>query len=222
MGKRIISQRRGRGTPTYRVRERNYRVKLQFGSCAGRVKEIFQDRGRMVPVALIEYDDGKKGHVPAREGLSVNDRIDGMVVPLSEIPEARPIFAIECVPNSGPVFCRSGGSFASIVSKDDKACIVVFPSRKTRAFNPLCRAIVGVPAGGGRGEKPWVRAGSKWRAMHRKGRLYPITSANCMNAVDHPFGGSYSGVNGPKTVSRNAPPGRKVGSIAARRTGRKR
>lgn len=223
MGKRIISQRRGRGTTSYTVHERNYRVKLEFNPTGrGVVKDIIQDRGRIVPVALVHYEDGTKGYIPAKEGLSVNDSTDGMIQPLARIPESKPIFAIESAPNSGPVFCRSGGSFAYIVSKDDKSCIVEFPSRKTRIFSPQCRAIVGVPAGGGRGEKPWVRAGSRWKAMHRKGKLFPITSANNMNAVDHPFGGSYSGVNGPKTVSRNAPPGRKVGSIASRRTGRKR
>jgi len=43
-----------------------------------------------------------------------------------------------------------------------------------------------------------------------------------MNAVDHPFGGGGRQHPGrPKTVSRNTPPGRKVGSIAARRTGKR-
>ena len=43
-----------------------------------------------------------------------------------------------------------------------------------------------------------------------------------MNAVSHPFGGSSTCSKGkPSTVSRDAPPGRKVGKIAARRTGRK-
>ena len=44
-----------------------------------------------------------------------------------------------------------------------------------------------------------------------------------MNAVDHPHGSGRKqtiGIN--STVSRNAPPGRKVGHIAAKRTGGKR
>lgn len=222
MGKRIIQQRRGRGTSTYRVRKANFKVKLEYNNSNGIVKDIKQDPGRTTPVALIEYEDGSRGYIPAREGIAVNDSLDGVVMPLSSIPEAKPIFAIESAPNTGPVFCRSGGSSAFIVSKDAKNCVVQFPSKKTRIFNSSCRAIVGVPAGAGRGDKPFMKAGTKWIAMHRKGRLYPITSANAMNAVDHPFGGSYSGVNKPKTVSRNAPPGKKVGSLAARRTGRKR
>ena len=44
-----------------------------------------------------------------------------------------------------------------------------------------------------------------------------------MNAVSHPHGGGHhQSVSFPTTVSRNAPPGRKVGHIAARRCGRKK
>jgi len=222
VGKRIIQQRRGRGTSTYRIRKANFKFKLEFNDSNGVVKDIKHDLGRITPVALIEYEDGSRGYIPAREGMSVNDTLDGVVMPLSGIPESKPIFAIESAPNTGPVFCRSGGSSAFIVSKDNKSCTVQFPSKKTRVFNSKCRAIVGVPAGAGRGDKPWVKAGNKWIAMHRKGKLYPITSANAMNAVDHPFGGAYSGVNKPKTVSGNAPPGRKVGTVASKRTGRKK
>jgi large subunit ribosomal protein L2 len=223
MGKRIIQQRRGKGSPTYKARKRNYKVKISYGKGnKGVIKDIFRDPGRTAPVASVEYEDGGSSCIIAREGMAVDDSIDKVLLPLSEIPEAKPIFAIESSPNSGPVFCRSGGSFATIISKDRKACLIQFPSKKTKSLNPNCRAVIGVPAGGGRLEKPWIKAGTKWITMHKKGKLYPITSANAMNAVDHPFGGSYSGVNKPKTVSRNAPPGRKVGSIAAKRTGRKK
>ncbi len=222
MGKRIIQQRRGRGTSTYKVRNANFKLKLEFKDSGGVVKDIVQDPGRTTPVAMVQYDDGTTGYIPAREGIAVNDSLDGVVMKLSEIPESKPIFAIESAPNTGPVFCRSGGSSAFIVSKDSKNCVVQFPSKKTKVFNLSCRAIVGTPAGAGRGDKPWIKAGNKWIAMHKKGKLYPITSANAMNAVDHPFGGSYSGVNKPKTVSGDAPPGRKVGTVASKRTGRKK
>ena len=57
--------------------------------------------------------------------------------------------------------------------------------------------------------------------MKSKGKLYPIVSGTAMNPVDHPFGGKTKpGI--PKNVSRNAPPGAKVGTIAARRTGKKK
>lgn len=222
MGKRIIQQRRGKGSSTYRVRGANFKYKLEFKDKKGVVKDIVQDPGRIVPVAIVQYEDGSKGHIPAREGIAVNDTLDDVVMPLALIPETKPIFAIESVPNSGPVFCRAGGSSAFIVSKDEKNCTVQFPSKKVKTFSLKCRAIVGTPAGAGRADKPWMKAGPKWIAMHKKGKLYPITSANAMNAVDHPFGGAYSGVNKPKTVSKDASPGRKVGTVGSKRTGRKK
>jgi len=66
-----------------------------------------------------------------------------------------------------------------------------------------------------------VKAGKKWIAMHRKGKLYPRTSGVAMNAVDHPFGGPTK-PGKSTTVSKHAPPGAKVGSWGARRTGKKK
>jgi large subunit ribosomal protein L2 len=44
-----------------------------------------------------------------------------------------------------------------------------------------------------------------------------------MNACSHPHGGgSKQRPGGPSSVSRNAPPGRKVGLIAPKRSGRKK
>ena len=44
-----------------------------------------------------------------------------------------------------------------------------------------------------------------------------------MNPVEHPHGGgNHQHVGKPTTVARTTTPGRKVGLIAARRTGRKR
>lgn len=44
-----------------------------------------------------------------------------------------------------------------------------------------------------------------------------------MNPVDHPHGGgNHQHIGHPSTVRRDAPPGKKVGLIAARRTGRLR
>jgi len=81
--------------------------------------------------------------------------------------------------------------------------------------------MIGVPAGAGRTEKPWVKAGKKWHAMHARGKLYPQTKGVAMNPVDHPFGGKTK-PGKPKTVSRHAPPDAKVGSISPKRTGRKK
>jgi large subunit ribosomal protein L2 len=96
------------------------------------------------------------------------------------------------------------------------------PSGVLKWFNPKCRATVGIVAGGGRVDRPFLKAGKKYHKMKARAAKYPRVSGVAMNAIDHPFGGGNRKHPGrPTTVSRNAPPGRKVGQIAARRTGKR-
>ncbi|NIO23274.1 MAG: 50S ribosomal protein L2 [Candidatus Aenigmarchaeota archaeon] len=220
MGKRIISQRRGRGSPTYRVPKRGKNFAIAYKNIDGVVREIMNDPGRNAPLAKVRYTDGTYDYLIAPKGLKVGDSTE-FVSPLSKIPVGMQVFCIETSPNSGPKLCRTSGSFATVVSKTKKSCVVQLPSKKKMNLNPECRASIGVPAGEGFREKPWTKAGKKWIAMHRRGKLYPRTSGVAMNAVDHPFGGPTK-PGKPMSVSRDAPPGRKVGSWGSRRTGRRR
>ena len=89
-------------------------------------------------------------------------------------------------------------------------------------MNPKCRATIGIIAGGGRVDRPFLKAGKKYHKMKTRAAKYPRVRGVAMNVIDHPFGGGNMQHPGrPTTVSRRAPPGRKVGQIAARRTGRR-
>ena len=100
---------------------------------------------------------------------------------------------------------------------------ILLPSKKLKSLSSKCKATIGVVAGGGRPEKPFVKAGHRWHAMRAKGKLYPITSAVAMNANEHPFGcGRGRHMGKPSNPPRFAPPGRNVGQMHARRMGRKR
>jgi len=144
-------------------------------------------------------------------------------MPLRNIPEGISIFNIESFPGDGGKFVRSSGGFAKIITKMKDVVVVEMPSSKRRDFLPNCRATIGVIAGSGRKEKPWLKAGKRYYAMKAKNKLWPQISGTSQNAVDHPFGGSSSAVKGgPTQASRNAPPGRKVGKIAPKNTGKKR
>jgi len=221
MGKRIIAQKRGKGSRTYRVPSYSFRPELVYKEQPGTVVDIVNQVTRNPPLAKIKYPDGE-GYIIAPEGLKVGDNTAGLIQKLADIPVGRQISCIESCPNSGPKLCRTSGSAAIIVSKGEKTAVIQLPSKKTKVLNLDCRAIVGIPAGDGRKEKPWVKAGKRWHAMKARGKYYPRTSGNKMNAVDHPFGGSSKSPGRSKSVSRNAPPGRKVGSISSRRTGRKK
>ncbi|HLC22557.1 MAG TPA: 50S ribosomal protein L2, partial [Candidatus Nanoarchaeia archaeon] len=123
----------------------------------------------------------------------------------------------------GGKLVRTAGSFAQVVGKVDDRVIVILPSKKQKTLSDKCRATVGVIAGDGAQEKPFMKAGNRMHKMQATNRLYPRTSGVAMNAVDHPFGSGRGRHPGkPKTPPRWAPAGRNVGLIHARRTGRRR
>lgn len=232
MGKRIRAQRLGQGSPTYRAKSwrRLGEVKLPPSEETGEatVVDILNDPGRSAPVARVRYGDGQERLVLAPEGIKVGDRIvAGVSVPvkpgntlsLAEIPEGTPIHNIESRPGDRGKFARSSGAYATLIAHDVGRATVQLPSGETRDLNPHCRATIGVVAGGGRTDKPFIKAGKRHHAMLAKGKPYPLVRGVAMNVVDHPFGGRGKHAGRPKTVSRDAPPGQKVGLIAARRTG---
>ncbi len=96
------------------------------------------------------------------------------------------------------------------------------PSKKEKMFNLKCRATIGVIAGAGRMEKPIVKAGKKHYMKKAKNKLWPRTSAVKVNVIDHPFGSGRGKNPKSKIAKRNAPPGKKVGHIRPRKTGKKR
>jgi len=233
MGKRIIAQRRGRGTSTYRAHSHRHIAPVKMlqveGTVKGTVKDLLNDIGKNPPLAFIKLEDGREMFVPAYEGMkvgdviSIGDNVDiraGNITAVSNIPEGTFVYNVELKPYDGGKIVRASGGYAIIISHDEDKTIIKLPSRRFKSLNPNCRAIIGIAAGGDRKQKPFVKAGNKWKAMHARGKLYPITSKTAMNAVDHKFGGSNFGTS--KTSSKHAPPGRKVGSIGARRTGKKK
>lgn len=241
MGKRIIQQRRGRGTFRYKSPSHRFKARTTYrkydtiektGVIFGKIIDIIDCPGHSSPLIKIVYENGEKVYLPAPQGVRVNDIVAsgviasvqvGNVLPLKNIPDGTNVFCIESLPGSGPTFIRSSGTFAKILSKLKNKVIVQLPSKKIKEFNPFCRATIGILAAGARTEKPFVKAGKKYFAMKARGRLYPITSGVSMNATDHPFGsGRGSHVGKPITAPRFAPAGRNVGLIRARRTGRRR
>ena len=235
MGRRIQGQRRGRGTPTFRAPSHRYKADLSHKAeeddlLVGEVTDIEHDPARSAPVARVAFEDGDERLVLAPEGIGVGDRIEvgisaaiepGNTLPLSEIPEGVPIVNVEAQPGDGGKYARASGVSATLVTHERDATVVKLPSDAVKRLSPDCRATIGVVAGGGRTEKPFVKAGSKHHKMKARGTKWPRVRGVAMNAVDHPFGGGGRQHPGrPKSVSKNAPPGRKVGDLGSRRTGR--
>ena len=132
------------------------------------------------------------------------------------------MYNIELDQGDGGKLVRAGGSNATVVSHDKQKTVIQLPSGAFKTIDSKCKATIGVVAGGGRKDKPFLKAGKKHYAYRTRGKQYPTVRGVAMCAVSHPHGGGgHQHVGGPSTVKRSAPPGRKVGNIAAKRTGRK-
>lgn len=149
----------------------------------------------------------------------------GNVLPISKIPEGTTICNVELYAGDKGQFARTSGTFATIIghSEDGTKTRLKLPSGIKKTVSGLARAMVGIVAGGGRNEKPILKAGRKFYAQRPKRKMWPIVRGVTMNPVEHPHGGgNHQHIGKSSCVARNTPAGRKVGLIAARRTGRLR
>ena len=234
MGKNLIQQRRGRGSLTFRAPSHRYEGAVKHTSLEtkGIVRDLIHCAGHSAPLMEVGYLSGETNLAFAPHGVKVGDEIsigngseikEGNVLCLRDIPEGTLVHNIELTPGDGGKLVRAGGTSAKVLAKEGKTVKVKLPSNKEKDLLPECRAAIGIVAGAGRLDKPFLKAGTRYKKMEVRNKLYPIVCGISKNAVDHPFGGKCSHVKGrPTQCSRSAPPGRKVGKIAPRRTGRKK
>ena len=237
MGHRITTQARGKGGPTYRAPSHRYKAELKHigddtQKITGTVIDIEHDPARNAPIALVKLETGEKVYMLVTEGLGIGESVlwgsagevkNGNTLTLANIPTGTYICNIEARPNDGGKFVRASGVQAVVVDKSEDRVGIRMPSGKTKWFNARCRATVGIVAGGGRVEKPFVKAGNKYHKMQNTASNWPRVRGVAMNVIDHPFGGGgHQHTGRPKTVARGTSPGRTVGHVAARRTGKSR
>jgi large subunit ribosomal protein L2 len=234
MGKKLIQQRRGRNKGRYSAPTHRFRGKVKYLQKKGKgiIEDIIHDPGHTTPLAKVKFENNKKILILAPEGIKVGDKIKytdkkdeakiGNVLPVGKIDEGFPIYNIEISPGDGGKLVRAGGGNATVVTHQSTKTVIRLPSGQFKTIQSSCRATIGVLSGGGRKDKPFLKAGKKYHAYRGRGKQYPVVRGVAMNAVAHPHGGGgHQHVGKPYTVKRGASPGRKVGSVAAKRTGRR-
>lgn len=232
MGKRIIQQARGKGSSTYRTRKKAFKHRVGYPrslSGEGEIVGLLNSSGHTAPLAKVKHGNGFF-YMPASKEMFEGQRIkfekgdnnDGDVLMLRDIPLKNRIYNVESRPGDGGVFIKSGGSNAVLNRIIGDKFFVLMPSKKEKVLNPKCRATLGVIAGNGRMDKPVLKAGKKHYIKKAKSKLWPRTSAVKVNAIDHPFGSGRGKNPKSKIAKRNAPPGRKVGLLRPRRTGKRK
>ena len=236
MGKRLITQRRGKASPVYRSPGHRHlgpvRHPKVVSETIGTVTDIVHAPGRSAPIAMVTIAGSKPIQVIAAEGTYIGQELGfttsdikpGNLAYLSAIPEGTPIYNIEGTPGDGGKFVRAAGTAAFVVAREGGRVSVRMPSGQFKLFHPSCRATIGVIAGGGQGDKPLAKAGKVHHKYRSKSNKFPKVRGVAMNPVDHPHGGgnAHRKEGKPTTIKRGTPPGRNVGHIAARRTGLKK
>jgi len=248
MGRVIRGQRKGKKTSIYkahtfhRVAPCKHRVAdyaERHGYVKGVIKDIIHDPGRGAPLAIVQYNDAnhykkQTEHVVACEGMYAGQFIyqgakarlaTGNVLPLNRIPEGTTVCNVEQYPGDNGQFAKASGAFVTVIgqTEDGSKTRIKLPSGARKSVAGTSRAMVGIVAGGGRNEKPILRAGKKFWMFKAKRKMFPVVRGVSMNPVDHPHGGgNHQHIGKPSTIARRISAGRKVGLIAARRTGRLR
>jgi len=211
----------------------------RHGYVKGVVKEIIHDVGRGAPLARVHFRKAYKFGLSKENFICAEGMHTGMfvfcgkkaqlkvgnVLPLSSMPEGTIIANIEHRPGDQGKFARTSGNYGTIVSHnlEEGVSRVRLPSGKKKVLQSSCRAMVGIVAGGGRIDKPMLKAGRAYHKYKAKRNSWPKVRGVAMNPVEHPHGGgNHQHIGKPSTCSRTAPAGAKAGLIAARRTGRLR
>ncbi|KAG5551793.1 hypothetical protein RHGRI_010022 [Rhododendron griersonianum] len=243
MGRVIRAQRKGPGSvfkshTHHRKGPARFRS-LDFGERNGYLKgvitEIIHDPGRGAPLARVTFRHPfrfkhQKELFIAAEGMYTGQFVFcgkkanltvGNVLPLRSIPEGGVVCNVEHHVGDRGVLARASGDYA--IAEFLGRELIKLPSGAKKIVPSGCRAMIGQVAGGGRTEKPLLKAGNAYHKYRVKRNCWPKVRGVAMNPVEHPFGGgNHQHIGHASTVRRDAPPGQKVGLIAARRTGRLR
>eukprot|EP00768_Dysnectes_brevis_P005963 gnl/Dysnectes_brevis/451_a503_7998.p1 GENE.gnl/Dysnectes_brevis/451_a503_7998~~gnl/Dysnectes_brevis/451_a503_7998.p1 ORF type:complete len:252 (+),score=57.90 gnl/Dysnectes_brevis/451_a503_7998:33-788(+) len=245
MGRRIRVQRKGQGS-IFRahVTGRQGAAKLRqldfgerHGYVRGVVKDIIHDKGRGAPLARVQFRNTRKFGktkqlMVAVEGMYSGQPIFagkkaqlavGNILPIGNIPEGASVCNLEAKVGDRGTVARASGTFCTIISHNTETdrTRVRFPSGQKRVIPSSARAMVGLIAGGGRTDKPLLKAGNAYFKYKAKRNCWPVTRGVAMNPVDHPHGGgNHQHIGFSSCVGRRMVPGQKVGLVAARQSGR--
>ncbi|KAF7151738.1 hypothetical protein RHSIM_Rhsim02G0126900 [Rhododendron simsii] len=200
------------------TRFRSLNFSERNGYLKGAVTEIIHDPGSGALLTRVTFRHPfrfkhQKELMVAAEGMYTGQFIFcgkkanlmvGNVSPLRSIPEGGVVCNVEHHVGDRGVLARASGDYAIVVSHnpDNDTSRIKLPSGSKKIVPSGCGAMIGLVAGGGRTEKPLLKAGNAYDKYRVKKNYWP-------KHIGH-----------ASIVCRDAPPGQKVGLIATRRTGR--
>merc|ERR1711865_518334 len=232
MGKYIQAQRKGK-SPIFKahVRTRKGAVKLRsldyaekHGYIRGVVKEIIHDPGRGAPIAKIQFLNAYRYKRDNELMVATEGMYTGQFIYCGK-KASLTVGNVEAKSGDRGAFARGSGCFAVVITHDEEkgTTRLRLPSGEKKTVPSGVRAQIGVVAGGGRTDKPLLKAGNAFHKYASKRNCWPKIRGVAKNPVEHPHGGgNHQHIGMPSTVAKDRPSGRKCGLIGARRTGRLR
>lgn len=196
MGRVIRGQRKGAGgifkshtskrKGAAKLRSLDYAER--HGYIRGVVKDIIHDPGRGAPLAKVMFRNPLRYRKDAElfvaaEGMYTGQFLYcgrkanltiGNVMPLSEMPEGTIICNVEVKKGDRGKIARASGDYVTVVGHlDNGRTRIRLPSGSRKIVPNTCRAMVGVVAGGGRTDKPLLKAGAAYHKYKVKRNSWP-------------------------------------------------
>ena len=194
---RITSRFRGGG------HKRRYRLidfRRDKQGVPGCVASVEYDPNRTANIALIHYKDGEKRYILHPVNLKVGDTIvtsdqadikPGNAMRLASVPLGTWVHNVELYPSRGGQLCRSAGSYAQVMAKENGYVLLRLPSGELRRVHEHCLATIGQV---GNLEHENISLGKAGRARWLGRR--PHNRGVTMNPIDHPHGGGEGKTSG--------------------------
>jgi large subunit ribosomal protein L2 len=194
---RITRRRRGGGHKR-RLRVIDYR--RDKTGIPARVASIEYDPNRSARIALLNYVDGEKRYIIAPKGVTVGDVLEtgpgsdikpGNAMPLATVPLGTWVYNIEMRPGKGGQIARAAGTYAQLMAKEGKYCLLRLPSGELRRILNTCMATIG-QAGNLEHENQKIGKAGRNRWLGKRPKVRGVA----MNPVDHPHGGGEGRTSG--------------------------
>ncbi len=194
---RITSYQKGGG---HKQRYRIIDWKRKKFDVEGTVLRLEYDPNRTAFIALVEYTDGEKAYIVAPQRLAAGDKIvaaekadikPGNAMMLKSMPVGTIIHNIEMRVGKGAQLCRSAGTYAQLVGRDQGYAQVKLASGELRIVPQDCMATVGAVSNPDHMNQNFGKAGrQRWKGIR------PTVRGVAMNPVDHPHGGGEGRTSG--------------------------
>lgn len=157
----------------------------------GIVHTIQYDPNRSAPLALVRWPTHTQqtsvfSSILASDGMAPSTVLTHKTVCVAfhSIPIGTVVHNIEIRPGRGAQLVRSAGTFAQLIHKTERTCVIRLPSGVNKQISSNCRATIGSVANASHNTRPFTKAGQKrWCGIR------PTVRGVAMNPIDHPHGG---------------------------------